>query len=501
MADLSAPSFSLGFDLDTEEQEEEEAKEEEADHPLPRPSPDEWKNEGEESFRQQSAQDSEDFEGAENLDEGREADVPIRVFKRLRRGPPPPPPPPPLAEVDGSVLTNESTPLTNIYDEIEDFSSPEKVPQRFCTDDYPSTQSHTTCSTSKFSLLHRGFLREHSDGKKIASKVAPASIGAPTSTTLGASNLKNPFPRLTISPIRKINLIDSDSDDSPNCKDDYKKNKEAVASLERKKWFHEKVQKESFWKDFTPEKNEKFATPALDEFCNEYFMSAGPGSVKNLKSETLSSGCSSSRGLVADDVIDIYDDLDPCKHISGEVCMNWDLSSPQPPSYRYFYHTDPRIRALVHQRLPYFIPLGTKNNGESQQFGAKILDYMSQFNSTEANGKPHAVSEKASRSSSCKKQNKQSRYSVKEASNSTASWVNPKSKASIPKDVGKRRVSADVHQSGQWFTDHDGKKVYVSKNGEQSTGRMAYVKYKKESGGFRKTKKKAAAKKSKKRKR
>lgn len=495
MEDLSAPSFSLGFDLDTEEQEEEEEEEEVADHPYCRPPPGEWKNEGEESFREPSVQESEDFEDTQNADKVGEAGFPIRVLKRLRRGLPPPPP---LAEVDGSVLTNESIPLKNVYDEIEDFSSPEKAPQR-CTDDYPSTQSYTNCSTTKFSLLNRGFLREHSDGKKISS--TPASIGAPASTTLGESNFKNPFPRLTISPIRKINLIDSDSDDSPTCKDDYKKKKEVGASLEKKKWFHEKGQNESFWKDFTPEKNKKIATPALDEFCNEYFMSAKSRSVKNAKGDALSSGCSSSRGLDADDVIDIYDDLDTGKHISGEVCTNWDLSSPQPPAYRYFYHTDPRIRELVRQRLPYFIPLGTENNGERQQFGSKILDYMNQFNSADANGKLHTVPEKVSRSSSSKKRNKQSCYSVKETSNSPASWVNPKSKASIPKDAGKRRVSADVRQSGQWFTDPDGKKVYVSKDGEQATGRMAYMKYKKESGGFRKTKKKAAAKKGQKRKR
>lgn len=255
------------------------------------------------------------------------------------------------------------------------------------TDDYPSTQSHITCSNSKFSLLHRGFLRgDNSEPKQTTSKPTSASGGISTLTGLETSNKnKGVFPRLTISPIRKINLIVSDSDDSSGSKGECKK-EETVGSLKKGKYSHEKCssleekeslatkfQKESFWKDFSPMRTVRLETPALDEFCNEYFRSVKDQNVNQDKGKIKSSGFSSCRGLGADGKNEVLNSLND---ISGKVDINWDFSSPRPPSFQYFCHNDSRIQTLVRRSLPHFIPLGVKNDTEVQQFGAKNLDYM-----------------------------------------------------------------------------------------------------------------------------
>ncbi|KAI0495197.1 hypothetical protein KFK09_025347 [Dendrobium nobile] len=509
MEDFSVPSFSLGLDIDLADLPTEgEEEEEEAGHPGLQSCPNQ-RQEEEESVRKSSIQEWEEIGGQETLGEAQEEEPPPRVLKRLRRGPPSSSPAAACISrpsAAGGDLTHESPPL---YDDIEEFSSPDKDPKR-CSDDYPSTQSHITCSNAKFSLLHRGFLKDNSECKHRASKV-PASGCFSTLTSLDARNDKVTFPRLTISPIRKINLIDSDSDDSSNSKDKCRKNEVTGVSLKKGKHFHEacaaweakksflasKCQKESFLKDISSNKNSKLETPALDEFCKEYFRSIGDQNVNHIKGEFKSSCFGSSSGFDTHDLIDGSDVLNSPNNINGEVDRNWDLSSPQPPAYQYFYHTDPRIQTLVRQRLPHFVLLGTKNNTDAQQFGAESLDYIRQFSPTLAGGKAHIATEKLSRSNSSKKQNKKS-CSVIEASDAAGSWVNPRFKATVPKDAGKRRVSADVRQSGHWFTEQDGRKVYVSKDGEKSTGRTAYAKYKKETGGFRKAKRKTAAKKSKK---
>lgn len=504
MKDFSVPSFSLGLDNDIADLSTEgEEEEEEADRPPRQPCADRRQNE-ECGLRGSSIQESEEIGVQESLEEAQEEDPPPRVFKRLRRGPPPPPFAAAGASrpsVDGGDLTSESAPLVSSYDDIEEFSSPEKD-IKHCTDDHPSTQSHITCSNAKFSLLRRGFLRDNSECKHIASKAASASGRISTLTRLDNSNNKDIFPRLTISPIRKINLIDSDSDDSSASEGKCRKN-ETDISLKKGKYFHEKssyqeakkslaskCQKETFWNDFSPMKSSKLETPALDEFCKEYFRSVKDQNVNQHKGGMNSSGFNSSRGLDTDVLIVKNDVLNASNNISGKVDIPWDLPSPQPPAYQYFYHKDPRIQTLVRRCLPHFIPLGAKNDAEAQQSGAKNLDYMSQFSPTFAGAKtPRIVPEKVCRSSSSKKQNKESYYNV------TGSWVNPKSKTTVPKDAGKRRVSADVRRAGHWYTDQDGRKVYVSKEGEKSTGTTAYRKYRKETGGFRKAKRKAAAKK------
>lgn len=43
--------------------------------------------------------------------------------------------------------------------------------------------------------------------------------------------------------------------------------------------------------------------------------------------------------------------------------------------------------------------------------------------------------------------------------NASASWVEPKGCANVPKDAGKRRVQASGNSAGHWFTGSDGRKA------------------------------------------
>ncbi|KAF6168071.1 hypothetical protein GIB67_011456 [Kingdonia uniflora] len=72
------------------------------------------------------------------------------------------------------------------------------------------------------------------------------------------------------------------------------------------------------------------------------------------------------------------------------------------------------------------------------------------------------------------------------------SWLNPKNCPNIPKDAGKRRVHADGQSSSHWYTGQGGKKVYVTKAGQELAGQNAYRHYRKESrGGFKRSRKNA----------
>ena len=44
-------------------------------------------------------------------------------------------------------------------------------------------------------------------------------------------------------------------------------------------------------------------------------------------------------------------------------------------------------------------------------------------------------------------------------SNVSGNWVEPKSRTSMPKDAGKRRVQASSQSAGHWYTGSDGRKV------------------------------------------
>ncbi|KAJ0801828.1 hypothetical protein HanPI659440_Chr03g0121691 [Helianthus annuus] len=449
MADFEPPSFSLGLDLDPPDSDPQTATVTNNNSP---PSI--------------LLDDDDDFETLTVVDSDPEDRDSVPKLKRLRRGSA-------VSLASGKSVVDLQASVFVVDDDIEDFSSPEDN----CTDKHPSTQHHSVCKTSKFSLNVQGVLTTQSGNRKQNASNAPESV-------ITSCN-KPPFPKLSASPLRRFQLIDSDSDyDDPyisegttnktyNRSEPYLNCGPPDVQHEKKKINepNKTSTKKDLWEDFEPEKSFRIPTPALDEFCEEYFSS--------VKDKRISQ---SNVGKINRNI-----------HVTNNVI---DLGDPRPPAHQYFFHNDPRVQDLVRTRLPNFFPINAENN-DSEQPSTSNIDYMGQFRCAE-NSKQAASTNKAETSS-----RKNSRKS--KTQETAQGSMNPahNTEKRVPKVAGKRRVQADGQSAsagtvGHWFTNQEGKRVYVSKNGQELTGRAAYMLYKKESGaGFRSKKAKKTSTKKK----
>ncbi|XP_050369012.1 uncharacterized protein LOC126787125 [Argentina anserina] len=375
-----------------------------------------------------------------------------------------------------------TTPFWSIEDDIEDFSSPEETVQ----DVHRSTQYQTSCSSSKVSLRGNGVLTSQSSYHGIGKKKNHIS-DVPASVSLEASRKEFVFPKLTTSPLRRFQLIDSDSDDPSvshsvsriNYKLDSSSKKQhsnpghsASTSGTNKNASTSMPEDVDFWKSFSPIKKFNIPTPTLDEACQEYFQSAKDRTSHTNKNfhKTTSSG--------------------------QDVEQFWNVADPLPPAHHYFFHSDPQIRNLVCSRLQNFFPLGAVNVSGNQQNGASVIDYMGQFSTGEA-----------SKQTVNQRQNMSKISNVEDVLHGSNSWVNPKGKAtqkgSVKKSTNKgrnkskKRIQENVQSSGEWRTPESGqasrqsggrwytsggRKVYVSKSGQNLSGPTAWNLYSKESG-------------------
>ncbi|KAI8557599.1 hypothetical protein RHMOL_Rhmol04G0022300 [Rhododendron molle] len=502
MAEFEPPSFSLGLDFDLDSEPQTTVPK---DPPFPRqPS-------SNPSFR--LIEDDDDFEIPD----------PPRTLKRLRRGPPSE-----SSSAAAAVAQKwESVEMgcNNVDDEIEEFSSQEdwhrvgcilsfkfkleaflillsiRVPGSLILykhhpldsleREHSSMPYQSGCSSSKFPLHGHGALTKQSASQRQVTKRKEVSSTS-ASASLETSSNKLLLPKLTVSPLRRFQLIDSDSDsDDPSVSEDANKDTNKVDSSMKEKQCNDSnpstsqpkrtkasvsvSQTEDLWKDFYTEKSVHIPTPALDEFCEEYFRSGkeknGDFVPRHDKSKS-DNECSNQTFIINND-----------EHHLGD---------PIPPAHRYFFHNDPRIQKLVSSRLSYFFPLGAIHNSANKHFFSSVIDYRSQFSQGE--GSKHQAAGTSDAETSSRRGRKNSKKSAAEVEGSE-SWVNPKSSRGIPKDAGKRRVHADGQSGGHWYTGPDGKKVYISNNGQELTGRIAYMHYRKESGaGFKRSKKKTAAK-------
>ncbi|WVZ87211.1 hypothetical protein U9M48_033886 [Paspalum notatum var. saurae] len=366
------------------------------------------------------------------------------TLKRLRKSPARPhlaPAPPPLKvpgppAVDVSPVISENVALGAVGslddDEIEDWTTDEDRPMR----DVPqSVGSCGTSSNSKFSLLNRGVLMTQSAAKAKASNSS-------ASMSLEESSTKKLLPTITISPMRKIHLLDSDTD----AEDDQSQNK-AKKPVSPVKKTNTAVQKSNAML------NDSWATPALDEFCNEYFKSTKDAGFSQQKEGSKISSPKGSQSR----------HFQQQNSSRGAVLDVDDVLDSHPPATHYFFHHDPRVRDLVRDRLQHFFPIGAGNTRENEQSRGENLSYRRQPSSS-------AIA--------------------------NDDWVTPNRRISVPTDVGKRRVHASgtPSGSGHWFTNENGRKVYVSKNGQELTGQIAYRQYQKESGKrFNKYRKKGSS--------
>ncbi|CAJ2633998.1 unnamed protein product [Trifolium pratense] len=496
MAEFEAPSFSLGLDLDN----------------TPPHSP----------------LNHDPIPQVPDSDPESQPDPPIRILKRLRRGPP--------SSSPVHHQTGLPPPCINADDDIEEFSSEDEPVQVFGNS---SVGNRSVCGSSKVSLKGVGVLTPHScsnsrERKRKQYSDIPASVGLET----GQSGFV--FPKLAASPVRMFQLLDSDDDDDlfsedvnfsgvdkvgPSLSAGPMCNRSTPLEHDRKTQFGVN-QNQDLWKDLSPVKNFSIPTPAFNEVCEEYFCSA-----KNMEVPKAGIGISENHN-------ETYRGVNSGCQQDEQV---WEAAGPLPPAHCYYFHDDPRIQQLVRSRLCNFSPLGV--NSMNQQQNVSHIDYMGQFdnggasrtpgvqkervngttsrrsksntlnveetfNASEGWVDPKSISPFGSGTSSRKKatrrnstkssvsrsKNQQSKLNP---SNVSGNWVEPKSCTSMPKDAGRRRVQASSQPAGHWYTGSDGRKVYVSKNGQELTGRNAYRHYRKESGsGFKKSKKKTSAKKA-----
>ncbi|XP_043690993.1 uncharacterized protein LOC122641763 [Telopea speciosissima] len=477
MDDFEAPSFSLGIDLDYDSELRAVPKEE---------SICKQATESSTNVSFQVLGEDDGFQ-VQPLDLGLHTKDPPPVLKRLKRGPATRSP-----AVSKRQLVQPSLDVDD--DNIEELSSQEE-PLRGETVGCSAIQNRSVSNSSKSQFHGRRVLTGQSISKNKVGKFTPAS-NASTSANLEAGDSKLMFPKLTLSPLRRFQLLDSDSDEPSTSEDlchDAGKNDAAAKErhcnpdqympgnqTKKPNASASMFTTEDLWKDFIPKKNLSIPTPALDEFCDEYFR---PVKDKNIAQMEKGLSVSSSEGCYQKSSIS-----ENVKH-----CGN--LPSPLPPACRYFYHEDPRIQKLVRERLPNFFPLSDVNDRGHQQFDVSIIDYRSQFAHTVCQ-QIDGAGNKSLDGGSKRGKRKVKNSNAKEVSQPSGEWVNPKSSACIPKNAGKRRVHAAGHSASRWYTGQDGKRVYVSKRGQELTGRVAFMHYKKESGkGFKRSKKRATAKK------
>ncbi|TVU16104.1 hypothetical protein EJB05_39654, partial [Eragrostis curvula] len=278
-------------------------------------------------------------------------------------------------------------------------------------------------SNSKFSLLNHGVLMSQSATKAKISKLKQQSTSS-ASTPLEESCTKKLLPKITISPLRKIHLLDSDTD-ADDDQNQNKANKPASPLKSRQESMNKYIGKDptlqqnskfqrstAAWKS-EAKVHENWATPALDEFCSEYFNSVKESGQPQQKE---------SSSLSRSNVSHLY------QGSSTGAVLDENPADNSPPAVHYFFHQDPMVRDLVRERLQHFFPIGTESTRENEQRRAENISY-GQFGLSGA---------------------------------ATNGWVTPGRSIPVPTDVGRRRVHASGTQSGSghWYTGEDGRKEY-----------------------------------------
>ncbi|CAI0437192.1 unnamed protein product [Linum tenue] len=466
MADIEPPSFSLGFDLDFDAEPEPEIPPSSPPRPTSscRLPPEE--HDEDRAFEASVAMDSED---EQQNGEDKLTTPPFSrhtILKRLRRGP----------AIKEPRTEKSSIPCVNADDDIEDFSSDDD--DDFVADLLPSRQHSSVCSSgSKVTLRGSGVLTGQSSRQSSVAKGKGLAFKTPASSSLETGQSGLVFPKLTTSPLRRFQLIDSDDEPTPIGNNvNRKPERVGSQSAEHSGKSSGKRKIEDLWKDFSPMQNVRIATPALDEFCNEYFQSVKDKDAAANRRETQRAG------------------HDPNRNAMGEFEQCWNVDDPLPPAHHYFFNDDARIRSIVRDRLPHFFPLGVVKARGNLLPSESVIDYMSQFGGTpQDKGTGGSNMDKGS---TCKGRKRARKSDAKGAA--SQGWVDPRTSAGLPKDAGKRRVQASGQAAaGHWFTSPEGRKVYVSRNGQELTGQAAYRHFKRDSGGYRKTRKKATSKRKK----
>ncbi|GLJ31280.1 hypothetical protein SUGI_0627500 [Cryptomeria japonica] len=449
------PSFSLGFDLDLDSdippvkcqssdiihiQDSQESSDREPQRPDLNPGPAAPQNLEDELLHCSNERES------------------LPTLKRLRRGSPVNANAndfhTPAVKIQSSRFEADGTRID--YDDIEDFSTDDD----FMTDNNKSlkTPQVRTSSSRKLSLSGRKVL---TSSLSQAANLTP-TIAGNNNLSIGRSGEK-PTSMEKFRPFGKIRqLIGNFSDEEDSdmfCTSSVASGAGATLGVsnattksvcgnptifEVAKPFGRKDPH----KHFNVIPNASLPSPAFDEFCDEYFSSPRP-----------TNNVASSEGH--DFVVD----------------------SSVPLSYQYFDNEDVRIQRLLRQRLRHFLPISAILQSEGQGAEQIEIDYLGQFGgSRDAKGST-GVSLQGQVQNSTKKKSASRRLTKRKRpthhDNVNNNWTTTRNRIcepAAPRDAGKRRVSA----SGRWYTGQSGRKIYITKDGQEMTGKNAYLTYSKD---------------------
>jgi hypothetical protein len=246
----------------------------------------------------------------------------------------------------------------------------------------PSVGSCRTSSNSKFSLLSQSVLTTQSTRKTNIAKFTPLSKSV-VSKPLEESCTKKLLPKITISPLRKIHFLDSDTDSDDN-KNRNKANKPASPIKKRQESIHKYVQKKptlqqnsksegsSVVQKSKDNMNDSWATPALDDFCSEYFKTVQDSRPSQQKEVNSFSGSKVPRPY--NSVGEIGENSQH-QSSSSRVVLEENLTDSHPPAMHYFFHHDQMVQKLVRERLQHFVPIGAETSQGNEYGVEENLNY------------------------------------------------------------------------------------------------------------------------------
>jgi hypothetical protein len=151
--------------------------------------------------------------------------------------------------------------------------------------------------------------------------------------------------------------------------------------------------------------NDSWATPALDDFCSEYFKSV-QDSRQSQQKEVNSSSCSkvprpnsigetgkhfqhqSSSSRLVPEVNSSSCSKVPRPNSIGETGKHFqhhssssrvvpeeNLTDSRPPAMHYFFHHDQMVQKLVRERLQHFVPIGAETSQGNEYDVEENLHY------------------------------------------------------------------------------------------------------------------------------
>lgn len=505
MDDFEAPTFSLGLDLesqrpsfalgfdDDEEEHENPASTSNQDHQIklrpdiidileskPEPRDFEW---------QGSSPGPQVFPDKDDEDPQCCNEEPLPKLKRLKRGPPANDnkitAAIALCQTSGQGFDLGKTPID--CDDIEDFSSDDDFFREDCKT--PRNPSVRPSSSAKLSLSRSKAVTTPSFETL---NCRPSVSSIKNSSNINRSSVLKPALGKRIGPFGKIQQ--SKCDFSEEEEDDLvvkssvpwnagaTKAKDNVTAkslfgsqkmVEGTNHFEKKYSSQDMRKHFTSVQGPSLATPAFDEFCEEYVT---------FNKQTDTNVSAGKNGPVVDNSV--------------------------PPAYHFFENADMRIQRLLRQRLPNFLPINSLMRGENLGAEQVEINYLGQFTATRGTNATSGLNFQSQVSKSTRKKSTTrtagKRKKCDPDGTETGSWTttgNRITKPVIPRDAGKRRVSAkgcaSGHRTGFWFTDA-GRKVYISEDGREMMGKAAYLQYRKDNGQRKSTKKREGDQKAKK---